>query len=242
MRSYSSSSLAMTRLYHVLFISSVVVLLSPLQGACAFYFLTSPKSQTCFSDEAPLTGETVYIHYRVTNFRIGRDNLILSLYDSQNTPREVLSSSKPEDTIHIDPHYEGAGGSTSPTFRYCIELSLIKTEYEASPADPTDKHHMQHKVYLEIDTHKNPDAKDEFAGRTLLQAYEAKVSKIRTSLADVQAVGEALGSRQQRFEMTSSSTFSRLAWWMVAHLVIMVGTVAWQITHLKSFFRAKKLV
>ncbi|XP_003744871.1 transmembrane emp24 domain-containing protein eca [Galendromus occidentalis] len=48
--------------------------------------------------------------------------------------------------------------------------------------------------------------------------------------------------REERFRQTSESTNSRVLYWAVAQLVLLVGMGVWQMKHLKGFFEAKKLV
>ncbi|KAM5217616.1 transmembrane emp24 domain-containing protein 9-like isoform 2-T2 [Hipposideros larvatus] len=48
--------------------------------------------------------------------------------------------------------------------------------------------------------------------------------------------------REERFRLTSESTNRRVLWWSVLQTLILVATGIWQMRHLKSFFKAKKLV
>lgn len=48
--------------------------------------------------------------------------------------------------------------------------------------------------------------------------------------------------REERFRQTSESTNRRVLWWSILQTLILVATGIWQMQHLKSFFKAKKLV
>ncbi|XP_040478507.1 transmembrane emp24 domain-containing protein 9-like isoform X2 [Ursus maritimus] len=48
--------------------------------------------------------------------------------------------------------------------------------------------------------------------------------------------------REERFRQTSESTNQRVLWWSILQTLILVATGVWQMQHLKSFFKAKKLV
>ncbi|XP_026932688.1 transmembrane emp24 domain-containing protein 9-like isoform X2 [Acinonyx jubatus] len=48
--------------------------------------------------------------------------------------------------------------------------------------------------------------------------------------------------REERFRQTSESTNQRVLWWSILQTFILVATGVWQMQHLKSFFKAKKLV
>lgn len=48
--------------------------------------------------------------------------------------------------------------------------------------------------------------------------------------------------REERFRHTSESTNSRVLWWSIAQIFVLICMSCWQMRHLKSFFEAKKLV
>ncbi|XP_022920595.1 transmembrane emp24 domain-containing protein eca [Onthophagus taurus] len=48
--------------------------------------------------------------------------------------------------------------------------------------------------------------------------------------------------REERFRQTSESTNSRVFYWSIAQIVVLLGMGFWQTRHLKKFFEAKKLV
>uniref|UniRef100_A0A7E4W2S2 GOLD domain-containing protein n=1 Tax=Panagrellus redivivus TaxID=6233 RepID=A0A7E4W2S2_PANRE len=48
--------------------------------------------------------------------------------------------------------------------------------------------------------------------------------------------------REERFRQTSESTNSRVLYWSITQVAVLILTGAWQMKHLKGFFEAKKLV
>jgi hypothetical protein len=49
-------------------------------------------------------------------------------------------------------------------------------------------------------------------------------------------------SREVKFRKTSENTNAKVFWWAAVQILILVGAGMWQMTHLKGFFEAKKLV
>jgi p24 family protein alpha len=49
-------------------------------------------------------------------------------------------------------------------------------------------------------------------------------------------------SRESHFRSISDDTNARVLWWSIAQTVVLVALGLWQLHHLKTFFRAKKLV
>lgn len=48
--------------------------------------------------------------------------------------------------------------------------------------------------------------------------------------------------REIAFRNTSESTNARVMWWSLVSIVLVVGSGLYQVAHLRSFFRKKKLV
>lgn len=53
---------------------------------------------------------------------------------------------------------------------------------------------------------------------------------------------ELIKGREAVFHATSESTNKRVTMWSVGQLAVLVVLGVWQMKHLKSFFKAKKLV
>jgi len=100
------------------------------------------------------------------------------------------------------------------------------------------------KVKFHLDMEKGESATDyeEIAKQEHLSAIEVSVRKLIDRVKDIRAEQDYQRKREATFRNTSESTNSRVTWWSIIQTSILVLTGLWQITHLKSFFRAKKLV
>ncbi len=73
-------------------------------------------------------------------------------------------------------------------------------------------------------------------------AIELKVRKLYDRAENVASEQRYFKSREARFRDTSESTNTRVLWFSIVQISILLLTALWQITHLKSFFKKKKLV
>lgn len=48
--------------------------------------------------------------------------------------------------------------------------------------------------------------------------------------------------REVAFRRTSESTHARVQWWSLLQTAVLLSSGVWQIMHLKSFFKSKKVV
>jgi hypothetical protein len=83
---------------------------------------------------------------------------------------------------------------------------------------------------------------EEIARQDHLSEIEVEVKKLIDRVRDIRAEQNYQRSREIEFRDTSESTNSRVVWWSILQTAILVATGLWQVTHLKKFFKAKKLV
>jgi len=98
------------------------------------------------------------------------------------------------------------------------------------------------KFHLEIQTGEAAIDYEELAKQEHFNALDVSVRRLIDRLRDLRAEQNYQRNREATFRNTSESTNSRVVWWSVIQTLILVGTGMWQITHLKNFFKAKKLV
>eukprot|EP00760_Papus_ankaliazontas_P037574 PhM_4_TR8554/c0_g1_i1/m.35234/K20346/TMED4_9_11; p24 family protein alpha len=206
----------MTTISFLLFIL-VVVMTAMLTEA--FYFEIPAGQSVCFSEEFSHEATPVFMHYSVPNLASG-ESVAVRVADPTGTQRAFETSVKKEDTLSF------TASNTVGAYSMCFTIP--------SASGPV-------KMYLEIDTHQQRHD-ETLAGKSLLEGYHAKAKQVLEAVRDVNDRTAHLVARHDRFQETSSSTYSRLMWWALLHIVIILATVAWQVTHLKTFFRQKKLV
>ncbi|ROV89679.1 hypothetical protein VSDG_08101 [Cytospora chrysosperma] len=74
-----------------------------------------------------------------------------------------------------------------------------------------------------------------------LQDIESRVKDLNSRLQDIRREQVFQREREAEFRDQSESTNSRVVRWMLIQLVVLGGTCAWQLSHLRSFFIKQKL-
>jgi len=98
------------------------------------------------------------------------------------------------------------------------------------------------RLYLDIQTGESATDWDEVASSEHLSVLEVNVRRLNDKIRDIRAEQNYQRNREIVFRNTSESTNARVMWWSIIQTLILVGTGLWQITHLKNFFKTKKLV
>ena len=69
-----------------------------------------------------------------------------------------------------------------------------------------------------------------------------QIRRLNDKVKGIQKVQAYQREREIAFRNTSDSTNARVQWWSIFQTGVMVLSGLWQITHLKNFFKSKKLV
>ncbi|EGG17311.1 emp24/gp25L/p24 family protein [Cavenderia fasciculata] len=98
------------------------------------------------------------------------------------------------------------------------------------------------RLHLDIQVGANANDYEEIAKVEHLNNLEISVKRLNDRVTQIRKEQSYQKGREVVFRNTSESTNSRVMWWSVLQLIILVLTGMWQMRHLKSFFKAKKLV
>eukprot|EP01114_Cavostelium_apophysatum_P020217 TRINITY_DN671_c0_g1_i1.p1 TRINITY_DN671_c0_g1~~TRINITY_DN671_c0_g1_i1.p1 ORF type:complete len:257 (+),score=53.79 TRINITY_DN671_c0_g1_i1:46-816(+) len=98
------------------------------------------------------------------------------------------------------------------------------------------------KFHLDIETGEGATDYEDIAKQEHLSALEVEVRKLNDRIKDIRAEQNYQRNRESSFRDTSESTNSRVVWWSVIQTAILLAAGFWQISHLKHFFKTKKLV
>jgi len=98
------------------------------------------------------------------------------------------------------------------------------------------------KMRLDIESGSKAADYGDIAKSEHLSSLEVQVRVLNDRVRDVRSLQSYMRGREAVFRNTSESTNSRVMWWSVLQVLVLIGVSLWQITHLKSFFKAKKLV
>lgn len=99
-----------------------------------------------------------------------------------------------------------------------------------------------YKIDLHLDVGEATEDYEELAKLEHLSAIEVEIRKLLDKVRSVRAEQSYQKSREVEFRDTSESTNSRVMWWAILQVIILVVSGVYQNQHLQSFFRKKKLV
>ncbi|KAG2205702.1 hypothetical protein INT47_008059 [Mucor saturninus] len=85
---------------------------------------------------------------------------------------------------------------------------------------------------------ENTDAK----GDTVEDPLKKEIEELAESILAVKAEQEYIVSREKKHRDTAESTNSRVKWWSVSQLILLVVVCLWQVHYLKHFFEGKSTV
>ena len=102
--------------------------------------------------------------------------------------------------------------------------------------------HTQQRMHLRIDIGEQAVDYAEVAKTEHLSAIEVEVRKLIDKLNQVRHETQYQRDREEEFRNTSESTNSRIMWFSLGETLVLVLSGLYQVVHLKSFFKGKKLV
>lgn len=102
--------------------------------------------------------------------------------------------------------------------------------------------HASQRMHLRIDIGEQAVDYAEVAKTEHLSAIEVEVRKLIDKLNQVRHETQYQRDREEEFRNTSESTNSRIMWFSLGETLVLVLSGLYQVVHLKSFFKGKKLV
>lgn len=170
-----------------------------------------------------------------------------------------------EQSVRIDAHYKVRSTVTEGTqiTAYIKNPSRVLLSSEVLNNDDRDQFHFSAtmsgsyqvclllqgttnpvSMEMNIESERDPSALSTSSGKlsASMQEYNTKIGTVQNYIAAAMQEAEHLSERQDRFDGTVESTYSRVVWFTIINLVVMVSAGVWQVLHLKSFFKEKKIV
>ena len=99
------------------------------------------------------------------------------------------------------------------------------------------------KVHLKIEVQMNDEADVEsLAKKAHLTELQQELQSLERRLAFIIQELEYSQVQEEHFNAQSDRINSRIIYWSLLQVSLLVASAFWQINHLKAFFRAKKLV
>lgn len=202
-------------------------LLAHTCDALLFFYLPTNREQ-CFQHEAVRysfeDSVKVDAHYKVRNTESVRDGQIIAVVRNP-TKMEIY-----RDKLNLDGRDQFSFPATiTGTYHVCLLLQGTN-----NPAA----------VELQIESERDASAIASTSGKisATMQEYNEKITTVQNYILTAKQEADYLSERQERFDKTVASTYSRVMWFTVINFVVMVGASVWQVLSLKRFFKEKKIV
>ncbi|CAR23398.1 GOLD domain-containing protein [Lachancea thermotolerans] len=218
------------KLFTCLLQLSALLLLTPF--ANAFYYYSSGGERRCFHKELPkntlLQGKysvQTYDDKAKAYVTPSRDQLsvvveVEEIFDDNHRVMNQKLAAQSEFTFNA--HDSGE-------HKICIQpqstgwLAKVKT-----------------KVDIEFQT--GSDASLDSKGKNTMQSLQSKIKVLNDRVEEIRREQELVREREAMFRDVSESANSRAMWWTVFQVVVLAGTCAWQLRHLRTFFVKQKIL
>ncbi|XP_033711047.2 transmembrane emp24 domain-containing protein 9-like [Tursiops truncatus] len=208
-------------------------LLALTGGGDAFYLEVSELEEKCFIQEIP-DGTVVIGNYKTELY----DPAMEKYQPSPQWINLFVFVKDPENKNLLARQYGPRGSFTftsqSPgEHQICLHLESIRFAlfYDGKLA-----------IHLDMQLGEHTNDYTELAANDKLTLLHLRIQQLVEQVEKIQKEQEYQRWREERFRQTSESTNQRVLWWFILQTFILVATGIWQMQHLKSFFKAKKLV
>ncbi len=220
-----------------------------LQPARALYFLLGKDgAEKCFVEEMPAATMAV-ARYQNADWSPANDNYVhIAVKDIDDV---VVHEQKAE--------VEGRFAFSSVeagVYQVCLKVTQNATVHKASggwgifgglaktkkAVAATGEKRDKFKFHLSLTVGAKARNYNDLMKQKHLSDMEIEVLKVTDRLKDIQRELKYQNRREEQFRNTAESTNTRVMWWSILQMSIMLVSALFQSYHLKSFFEAKKLV
>lgn len=113
----------------------------------------------------------------------------------------------------------------------------------ADQSKPWPKDDKTAKFHLKIEIQSGDGVEVEtLAKKQHLSALQMELQTLERKLAYILQELDYSQKQEDHFKVQSEKINSRIIYWSLLQVILFIVSAFWQILHLKSFFRAKKLV
>lgn len=98
-----------------------------------------------------------------------------------------------------------------------------------------------HRIFFDIAIGSASDYVDSKSSRKV-DGLTLQIQNLNRKLQEIHLEQETIREREAFFRNQSETTNSRVVWWSIIQLVVLVSTCAYQLRHLKGFFVKQKIV
>eukprot|EP01112_Ceratiomyxa_fruticulosa_P014173 TRINITY_DN403_c0_g2_i9.p1 TRINITY_DN403_c0_g2~~TRINITY_DN403_c0_g2_i9.p1 ORF type:complete len:217 (-),score=44.77 TRINITY_DN403_c0_g2_i9:142-792(-) len=208
----------------------ITALIALIPQCFASYFEISGGIQKCFLEEVP------------------KDTLITGKYkvEDLNEVANINANSRLGLTVKVlDPEFNMImDRSYPPEGRFAFttqsggEHQICVSTNASRWFGPT----VKARIHLDIASGVAAVDYEEIAKQEHLGILEVAVRRLNDRVAAIRKEQSYQRGREVSFRNTSESTNARVMWWSALQVVVLLASGVFQMRHLKSFFKAKKLV
>ncbi|KAF9028873.1 hypothetical protein BDZ89DRAFT_986416 [Hymenopellis radicata] len=196
--------------------------------ANALHFYLDANEKRCFIEELP-TDTVVEGHYRALEWSEAQQNYIkdeeLGIHvevEEVDTGEIVVKTKGPSDGRFTFTSHDSGDHS--------ICLSTNYTSWFSST-------HIR--LYLDIVVGKTKASAEH--DRAHVSEMASKIRDLNQKLEDIRREQQYQREREADYRNLSEATNSRAVWYSMVQIVVLVGTCAWQLRHLKRFFEDRQM-
>ncbi|GEQ67894.1 hypothetical protein JCM33374_g1560 [Metschnikowia sp. JCM 33374] len=102
-------------------------------------------------------------------------------------------------------------------------------------------HGKKHRIFFDVAIGAASDVVDSKSAKKV-DALTLQIQDLNRKLLEIHQEQESIRERESLFRNQSESTNSRVVWWSIIQVVVLVGTCTYQLRHLKGFFVKQKIV
>ncbi|KAL9713730.1 emp24p/erv25p- protein [Leucoagaricus gongylophorus] len=206
----------------------LLVVLAIAVAADALHFYLDANQKRCFIEELP-TDTVVEGKYRALEWSQQQQKYVenpeLGInVEVQEEPsgHVVVKTRGPSDSIFTFTSHEAGDHSICLSTNYTSWFS-----------------HTHIRLYLDIVVGSTrPNVEQD---RSHVSELSSKLRNLNQKLEDIRREQQYQREREADYRDLSEATNARAVWYSIAQIVILLGTCAWQLRHLKRFFEDRKM-
>ncbi|KAI9100475.1 endoplasmic reticulum vesicle protein 25 [Phlyctochytrium arcticum] len=216
------------RLYRAAFVACLVLLLATNVLAVKFYVHAThnPGTRRCISQF-------------IADDKLVIGNIEISDGDFQKIDVEVF-----DNTEHNNRYWSKKGVSGVEKFTFTThddaEVQFCFTNTLESDKHPSKD--TKREISFHIDTGAEAIDLSEETRKKKLQPVEVELRRLEGIIDEVVKGMEVLKEREMAMRDINETTNSRVKWFNIFAMTLVISTGAWQVLYLRKFFQAKKLI
>lgn len=210
---------------------ALLCVLLPLKVS-GFYYYGNGGERKCFNKELS-KGTLLEIQYNVQIY----DEALKAYLDTGNREFDVLIDV--EETF--DDNHRVAHQKLAPSGAFPF-VAAESGDHKVCILPQATKWMSKGKTKVNIEFVIGQDGELDSKKKTTLQTLHNKVNILNDKVAEIRREQKLIREREAQFRDASESVNSHAMWWTLIQLIVLGGTCAWQMRHLRSFFVKQKVL